>query len=298
MIARHLLRSHGGSIVLLAFLALVGVVLFLQGTFSPLDSSSSSSSKMSALRGSHTTSTSTPDDDDDNDAVLVSLKTTVGRLDEKIKELHADISNGDEKIASLMSDIAAANKAAAGVSAANKAAALTLATPPISPASSSSSTTTGASTATTATSTVLLIFTHKRDNYLRRTVDSLKRAHIPPNMPVVFSQDGAHPPITALINQISIELPENPIFHFHHEQKAGENGYQLLSQHYGFGLKQVFEGGAFTASNCVGTCDKAPINPASHAIILEEDIEVAPDFFSYFMRMREVRSEIQFRSER
>ena len=45
--------------------------------------------------------------------------------------------------------------------------------------------------------------------------------------------------------------------HVFHKQKAGENGYQLLSQHYGFGLKQAFE-----------------LQDSERVIVLEEDIQV------------------------
>jgi len=103
-------------------------------------------------------------------------------------------------------------------------------------------------------------------------------------MPIVFSQDGHDPSVTGLIETFAKSSP-NPTYHIFHQQKQGENGYQLLSQHYGFGLKSVFTGDAFAIPNLVGENEISIIAPASHAIILEEDIEVAPDFFSFFQRM-------------
>ncbi|GMI56149.1 hypothetical protein TeGR_g3586 [Tetraparma gracilis] len=121
-----------------------------------------------------------------------------------------------------------------------------------------------------ASSTALLIFTYKRADYLTRTLDKIATV-IPPGMSVVISQDGepGAADVASVIATYKSKFGErNPVTHVKHTQKQGENGYQLLSQHYGFGLENAF----------------APAG-TSRVIVLEEDIDVAPDFFKFFERL-------------
>ena len=90
-------------------------------------------------------------------------------------------------------------------------------------------------------------------------------------MNVVISQDGSDSGVSSAIAGFASSFGSqgNTVTHVAHKQKSGENGYQLLSQHYGFGLMEAFGVG----------------EDIGRVIILEEDIEVAVDFFSYFEAM-------------
>ncbi|GMH75858.1 hypothetical protein TL16_g06894 [Triparma laevis f. inornata] len=117
-----------------------------------------------------------------------------------------------------------------------------------------------------STTTTLLIFTFKRADYLKRTLGAIYPL-IPPGMKIVISQDGQDQNVITTVNEWKQKFGEknSELTHVFHTQKAGENGYQLLSQHYGFGLKQAFE-----------------LQDSERVIVLEEDIQVSVDFFKFF----------------
>ncbi|GMH72004.1 hypothetical protein TrST_g2546 [Triparma strigata] len=117
-----------------------------------------------------------------------------------------------------------------------------------------------------SSTTTLLIFTYKRADYLKRTLETIFSL-IPPGMKIVISQDGRDSSVINAVNEWKLKFKDrgNDLSHVFHTQKQGENGYQLLSQHYGFGLKEAFE-----------------LSDTSRVIVLEEDIEVSVDFFKFF----------------
>lgn len=128
----------------------------------------------------------------------------------------------------------------------------------------------------------LIIFTCKRDNYLRETLTDVLK-YIPDDCsmgcPVVVSQDGKSTEVGAVIEDFTAEFqqqkPNIPLIHIQHKsalRKGSNNSYQALAQHYGWALKQVFDGLHTTSL-------------PQRTIILEEDIHIAPDFFSYFRSM-------------
>ena len=118
-----------------------------------------------------------------------------------------------------------------------------------------------------AGTTTLLIFTYQRADYLTRTLDKIME-HVFPGMEIVISQDGDDVSMKKVIDDYTKLFARNTVRRVEHTQKAGENGYQKLSQHYGFGLTNAFE----TATT-------------GRVIVLEEDIEIAPDFFTFFRAM-------------
>ncbi|GMH54000.1 hypothetical protein TrRE_jg4528 [Triparma retinervis] len=120
-----------------------------------------------------------------------------------------------------------------------------------------------------AGTTTLLIYTYKRADYLQRTLNTIKDL-IPKGMNILISQDGNEREVSSKIDEFTgiFARQGNVLRHAKHTQKGGENGYQLLSQHYGFGLREVFE--------------KSSPEATKRVIILEEDIEVAVDFFKMF----------------
>lgn len=125
----------------------------------------------------------------------------------------------------------------------------------------------------------LLIFTCRRDDYLSETLEYVYKSIGDPcrfGCPIIVSEDGRHPEIEHVVldYKSKFEAQGIPLAHIHHEQQLrgsikGE-AYQALARHYGWALTQVFDG---------KVDDKYPI--PQRVIILEEDIRVAADFFSY-----------------
>lgn len=127
------------------------------------------------------------------------------------------------------------------------------------------------------------IITCKRPKYLTRAMDSIFRAPRDPSMfPLVISQDAYDAPMRELVQKNYVKTGQ--AFHMHHEHdpnakavaaKFGGNkqalGYVLIAQHFGFVMKRMFEEFGFEA-----------------VIFLEEDLEVSPDFFSYFEAMKPI----------
>jgi alpha-1,3-mannosyl-glycoprotein beta-1,2-N-acetylglucosaminyltransferase len=128
----------------------------------------------------------------------------------------------------------------------------------------------------------LIIFTCQRENYLRETLlDVLK--YIPDDCsmgcPVIVSQDGKNAEVGNVITEFETlfqqQKPNVSLVHMQHKsalRKGSNNSYQALAQHYGWALKQVFDG----LQTAV---------PPQRVVLLEEDIHIAPDFFGYFKAM-------------
>lgn len=125
----------------------------------------------------------------------------------------------------------------------------------------------------------LLIITCNRDEYLKETLNDVLR-YIPRDCsigcPIVVSQDGNNPKVQAVAKdfrtrfaQIGIEL-----VHIEHKSalRGSTNAYQALAVHYGWALEQVFGPNLLKRR-------------AERVIILEEDLHIAEDFFSYFDAM-------------
>ena len=94
------------------------------------------------------------------------------------------------------------------------------------------------------------------------------------NPPAIYvSQDGAVATVTRVIEQVQHQLqndrPDVAFTHLRHKQERRKDddhqGYSKLSRHFGWALNQLF----LTFHH-------------PRVIILEDDLEVAPDFFQYF----------------
>lgn len=128
--------------------------------------------------------------------------------------------------------------------------------------------------------TAVVMITCKRPQYLQRAMGTLLKAPRDPALfPIIISQDDFDTGMTQAINQHYVK----PGIAYHmqhaHEEGAAEIakefskakvtvGYVRIAQHYGFALRRVFDDMGFKA-----------------LIFVEEDIDVAPDFFSYFAAM-------------
>lgn len=118
----------------------------------------------------------------------------------------------------------------------------------------------------------LLVICYNRPTYLRRTLDAvLQRLPSYDRPHVIISQDGNLPQVAAVVDEakkrFAADAPDVPFSHIHHpqQQRGGDdgNGYMRLARHFGWALQHVFSRGH------------------ERVIVLEDDLEVAPDFFQY-----------------
>ena len=133
----------------------------------------------------------------------------------------------------------------------------------------------------------LIVFTCKRANYLRDTLDDILK-YIPADCsigcPVIVSQDGNDAEVVKVVTEFQQKLVKQkgvPLKHLEHKSalRRGSNAadsYIALAKHYGWALRQVFDGNAVAAKT-------APL--PQRVLILEEDLHIAPDFFDYFAAM-------------
>jgi len=119
----------------------------------------------------------------------------------------------------------------------------------------------------------LVVFTFNRKDYLEQTLNRLLQVRDDTlggkeQFPIVVSQDGNNINVRQLLStyedqgQINVIKHEQP--HVPTEQKHAP-GYYHISQHYKFGLQKMFEEFNY-----------------DQIILLEDDLSVAPDFFTYF----------------
>jgi alpha-1,3-mannosyl-glycoprotein beta-1,2-N-acetylglucosaminyltransferase len=144
----------------------------------------------------------------------------------------------------------------------------------------------------------LLIFTCKRAQYLQETLDYIFESISKPcrfGCPIIISEDGQHDEVRQVFVEYKAKFLAKgiPMIHIHHQQqhqqqqkkylrpekKDAYEGYKALAVHYGWALSQVFNGDVYD-DNKNSDYDFQFPNP-QRVIILEEDIKVAPDFFSY-----------------
>ena len=140
----------------------------------------------------------------------------------------------------------------------------------------------------------LLIFTFKRADYLRQTLEDVYK-FIPRDCsvgcPVVVSQDGTFGEVIKVVSEFQAKFRELgiPVVHWQHDQSQQFNlrgkdarvhnakQYAALANHYGWALEKVFSEPPFQDESAHSNYP-AP----SRVIILEEDLHIAPDFFTYF----------------
>ena len=92
-------------------------------------------------------------------------------------------------------------------------------------------------------------------------------------VPIVVSEDGDDSSVRKVVSDAISRASESgiPITHVHHPNHhlPAENGYFKLSRHFGWALGHVFNN-----------------LKAKRVIILEEDLEIAPDFFEFFSSVK------------
>ena len=123
--------------------------------------------------------------------------------------------------------------------------------------------------------TVLLIICANRPEYLQRTLDAVIKHHPKTAVPIVISEDGHSAKVGEVVAKVQSDFKVNggtvDFIHEHHpfSKAPAQNGYFKLAAHYKWALGYVFE--KFKSSV-----------PIKRVIILEEDLEIALDFFEYF----------------
>ncbi len=126
--------------------------------------------------------------------------------------------------------------------------------------------------------TVLLIICSNRPDYLKKTLSFILQYHPKKSVPVIISQDGDNIEVNQVIEQAEkqFKLQSQVSFqHIHHKSDRSiryENGYFKLADHFKFALNYVFSDRSSSS--------KEP--QTQRVIILEEDLQIAPDFFEYF----------------
>ena len=128
-------------------------------------------------------------------------------------------------------------------------------------------------------SIAVVVIAYNRPQYLDRALRAIYKSHPGGDAyPVYVSQDGTNAPVTDVVRRHgahSLVHPRHTIALQRGTYLAKMPGYAYLSVHYGWALRTLFGMGRPGAPASKGA-------PYSGVIILEEDIEVAVDFFSYF----------------
>jgi alpha-1,3-mannosyl-glycoprotein beta-1,2-N-acetylglucosaminyltransferase len=120
-------------------------------------------------------------------------------------------------------------------------------------------------------STLLLIIASNRPDYLQRSLKYVVDYHPRTAVPILISQDGDHPRVNTVVSEAKSRFAsasQLPFNHIHFEGHGGyENGYFRLADHFKFALNAAFSGS-------YGNIERV--------IILEEDLQIAPDFYEFF----------------
>eukprot|EP01104_Vermistella_antarctica_P010496 TRINITY_DN2807_c0_g1_i2.p1 TRINITY_DN2807_c0_g1~~TRINITY_DN2807_c0_g1_i2.p1 ORF type:complete len:473 (-),score=88.79 TRINITY_DN2807_c0_g1_i2:27-1445(-) len=117
----------------------------------------------------------------------------------------------------------------------------------------------------------VLVLCHDRPDYLQRTLDVIFKYKPNDNFPVIVSQDGTHQGTWDLLQS---EKYSDKVFSMQHANRVKpkalssweREAYYYIAQHYGWALTRVFD-----------------LLGYDGVIILEEDLEIAPDFFEYML---------------
>jgi alpha-1,3-mannosyl-glycoprotein beta-1,2-N-acetylglucosaminyltransferase len=143
---------------------------------------------------------------------------------------------------------------------------------------------------------LLVVASSRRPEYLKRCLTKITEYHPLGSTTIVVSEDGKSSKVLDVVNNArhllkdrhnaridkSLRLPQ--LLHINHlSQERFENGYFALSSHYKWALEQVFkkinpiftyEGDSHVGAHVVSEIKRV--------VILEEDLEISPDFFEYF----------------
>jgi hypothetical protein len=168
-----------------------------------------------------------------------------------------------------------------------------------------------------AIATALLIICANRPDYLERTLDNVLKYHPRIGYSVIISEDGASDRVKGVIDRFRERINATPapggtelagsrlygqqqarkqthggsgvavpVIHLHHPHyhEPAENGYFKLSKHFKYALSTVFDSThtAYNNFKLGGLIPSFKEGGFKRVVILEEDIDIAPDFFEFF----------------
>lgn len=115
----------------------------------------------------------------------------------------------------------------------------------------------------------IILFCHSRPEELKRTLNSLLKYQPSEGFPIYVSQDGDNGLVTQTINQFKKHVRHLRFDYSSHQPKYIDRPsmpiYYRICQHFKWGLGYLFDNLGY---------DKV--------IVLEDDMEIAPDFYAYF----------------
>lgn len=124
-------------------------------------------------------------------------------------------------------------------------------------------------------STVVLLFTALRPWYLRRALRALRNHWPGPEMKLVVSQDGDEPATESLVRSLGSHVEHwrftEPLKIPLKNRLRGHTPYYRIAQHYGYALRRAFD-----------------MTGVKRVIVLEDDLQIEGDFFSYLEACREI----------
>ncbi|VDD96280.1 unnamed protein product [Enterobius vermicularis] len=124
----------------------------------------------------------------------------------------------------------------------------------------------------------ILVMAAKRPLAIRNHLEQLlKYRPSPKRFPIIVSQDGVNEATTSAIEHFV--NASNNVFFMHHKDRIGPGtqsqknakSYFYIAQHYKWALDKVFSGPVY-----------------EHVVVTEDDLDIAQDFFSYFLGTRKL----------
>lgn len=140
---------------------------------------------------------------------------------------------------------------------------------------------------------LLIIASDHRPDYLEKTLKYVLQYHPKHSIPIVISQDGNRDNVNQVVQRAQDTFRTQstlPFLHVHHQGTGYyENGYFKLADHFRWILNEIFlPATASVQFNEHGEKQEslsATFAQIQNVIILEEDLQIAPDFFSYFQKL-------------
>ncbi len=138
-------------------------------------------------------------------------------------------------------------------------------------------------------STVLLIIASNRPQYLSRTLSYVIKYHPLDSVPIVIVEDGSSPAVERVVSEMKSKFDERkgkvPFVHVKNtanQNQYFENGYWRLCAHFKWALSEVF------GNRVLKSLKNNEFINVRNVILLEEDLQIAPDFFEYFAGTKEL----------
>ena len=132
----------------------------------------------------------------------------------------------------------------------------------------------------------VVVIAYNRPHYLDEALRSINASHPGgDSYPVYVSQDGENKGVADMARKHGARSLVHPrkIIEFTRGTYLSKNpGYAYLSVHYGWALRTLFGMGIGASRGAGSSASAGGGGPYAGVIILEEDIRVAADFFSYF----------------